>query len=374
MKIIHTSDWHLGISLHGLSLLGDQKVFIDNFIEILDSCKSDLVIIAGDIFDSSVSNSQAISLYDYAITSICGELGIPAVVISGNHDGAARLASCSSLLEKSGLYVSGKLQKEIKPVCFKDVCVYPLPYFHIDEARSLYPDENITSYNQAAQIVCGNMSLDKSSKNILVSHAFVGGAALSDSDRSAAVGTMNNVSGEVFSGFDYVALGHLHKAQNPAKHVRYSGTPLKYSFSESSHNKSVTLLDTDTMTFSEIPVPQPHELQLFAGSYDELLSRARELSGCEDYIRMEFSDMFPSMETLYTFREYLPNLLSITGIQPDELSDEKFTLSLDEVKTLSPEEMVSKFCSETAGFTPDSLQMRLFMSALDEVQEGVDVQ
>ena len=366
MRILHTSDWHLGIQLHGLSLLDSQRRFVDNFLEIIEQYDVELVIIAGDIFDSAVSSREAIALYDSAMTRICLERGIPAVVIAGNHDGAERLSSCSALMQKAGLFVIGKISQGIGRLEFGDVHIYPLPYFHIDEVRALYPQKKIRTYSEAIQLLCGEMELDENAYNIAVAHVFAAGSELSDSDRSAAVGTITSVDPSVFAGFDYTALGHLHRAQEPLKNVRYSGTPLKYSFSEAEHKKSLTLIDTNTGEITELAVRQPRELRIIRAGYDEALELAGKLRGCSDYVRIEFSDIFPSMQTLYTFREYFPELLSVTGIMPEEDGGERYSLSIDDVESFSPQELVEKFYSDITGEMPDKTQIEQFLQAMEE--------
>ncbi len=366
MRILHTSDWHLGIQLHGLSLIESQRQFIEELIEIIEEYKVELVIIAGDIFDSAVSSRDAIALYDSAMTKICGEHGIPAVVIAGNHDGAERLASCSALMQKAGLYVVGRISQGIGRLEFGNVHIYPVPYFHKDEVSALYPGVKINTYNEAMKLLCGSVKLDKEAYNIAVAHVFAEGAAVSESDRSAAVGTITSVDTSSFAGFDYTALGHLHRAQYPSKNVRYSGTPLKYSFAEAEHKKSVTLIDTDAAKITEIDIKQPRDLRTIRGSYDEVAKTAAEISGCEDYVRIEFSDIFPSQQTLFTFREYLPFLLSVTGTVAEDENDGEYSLSIAEVESFSAGELMEKFYSEITGEAPEDIQTEQFLKAMEE--------
>ncbi len=187
MKIIHTSDWHLGISLHNASLLEEQKNFVDFLAKAIKEQNIDAVMIAGDIFDHSVSSAEAISLYNETVTKLCNEIGIPVIISAGNHDGAARLASCSELLKKAGLYIFGKLSKEISVVEINDVDIYVLPYFNADEVKALFPEHKISSYADAMNCALAAIkhNFKPGKRNILMCHCFVSGSVLSESDRAA---------------------------------------------------------------------------------------------------------------------------------------------------------------------------------------------
>lgn len=372
MKIIHTSDWHLGISLHNASLIEEQKNFIEFLIEAVKKNGIDAVMIAGDIFDHSVSSAEAISLYNYAVTELCNEIGIPVIISAGNHDGAVRLASCSELLKKTGLYIFGKLTNEVTVVELKNADVYVLPYFNIDETRAIFPNEKINSYSDAMKCVLDNMKLKFRSgrKNILMSHCFVSGSVLSESDRSAMVGGASVVPSEIFEGFDYVALGHLHKPQDRGFNARYSGSPLKYSFSEADHQKSVTILNIeDDITVKELEVVPSRDIRVIRGAYEEILKIAENDLKKDDYIKIEMTDKYAGMEAVEVFRSYYENLLNITGKVNEAEENE---LTVNELYTLSPNDILEKFYKETTGNDLTGEQNDLFNQALFsvEVKEG----
>jgi len=372
MKIIHTSDWHLGISLHNASLIEEQKNFIEFLIEAVKKNGIDAVMIAGDIFDHSVSSAEAISLYNYAVTELCNEIGIPVIISAGNHDGAVRLASCSELLKKTGLYVFGKLTNEVAVVELKNADVYVLPYFNIDETRAIFPNEKINSYLDAMKCVLDNMNLKFRSgrKNILMSHCFVSGSVLSESDRSAMVGGASVVPSEIFEGFDYVALGHLHKPQNRGFNARYSGSPLKYSFSEADHQKSVTILNIeDEITIQELEVVPSRDIRVIRGTYEEILKIAENDLKKDDYIKIEMTDKYAGMEAVEVFRSYYENLLNITGKVNEAEENE---LTVNELYTLSPNDILEKFYKETTGNDLTDEQNDLFNQALFSVEGKED--
>ncbi|MEL7648047.1 MAG: exonuclease SbcCD subunit D [Sedimentibacter sp.] len=374
MKIIHTSDWHLGISLHNASLAQEQRHFVDFLIKAAREEKADAVIIAGDIFDHSVSSAEAISLYNYAVTTLCKDVGIPVVISAGNHDGAARLSSCSELLKKSGLHIYGKLSSGIQFTEVGNACIYALPYFNMDEVKSLYPDEKISNYSDAMSIVLKNIreKFKPGKINILMCHCFVSGSVLSESDRTAMVGGSSSVPSEVFDGFDYVALGHLHKPQDRGTNIRYSGSPLKYSFSEAEHKKSITVLEIhDSINAYEIEVTPLRETKIIRGTYDEVLQIAQNDRSRDDYVKIEITDVYAGMEAVELFRTFYPNLLNITGRMNDEAENQ---LTVDELYSLSPDDILRKFYREVAGDDVTTEQIELFNRALAAIEEEEGLQ
>ena len=368
MKIIHTSDWHLGISLHNVSLIEEQREFINLLINTVKEKNIDAVLISGDIFDSSVSSSEAISLYNDAVTKLCNEVGIPVIISAGNHDGAARLASCNQLLRKTGLHIFGKLSREVNIVELNNIDIFVLPYFNTDEVKSFYPESKISSYSDAMNYVLNNIkhSFKPGKKNILMCHCFVSGSVVSESDRSAMVGGTSVVPSEAFDGFDYVALGHLHKAQNRGYNARYSGSPLKYSFSEAEHKKSVTLLNIDDeIEIKELEVIPLRETRVIRGTFEEVVKFAENDINRDDYIKIELTDRYAGMEAVELFRTYYNNLLNISGKMNEA---EETQLTVEELYSLSPGDILERFYRETAGSDLTEEQKILFQNALTAVE------
>lgn len=367
MKIIHTSDWHLGISLHNASLIDEQRYFIDYLINVVKDQKVDAVIIAGDVFDHSVSSSEAITLYNYAVTRLCNELGVPVVIAAGNHDGAARLASCNELLKKAGLYIYGKLTAEINAVEIGNSSIYPIPYFNVDEVKALYPEEKISSYADAMEVVLKNIkqNFKEGNSNILMCHCFVSGSVLSESDRTAMVGGSSVVPSGIFDGFDYVAMGHLHKAQDRGYNIRYSGSPIKYSFNEASHLKTITMLEIENgIKYEELEIVPLRETRIIRGTFDEVLEFANHDMKRDDFIKIEITDMYAGMEAVELFRTYYANLLNITGKMNET---EENQLTVEELYTLSPKHILEKFYKETTGCEVTEEQLKLFEKAMESV-------
>ena len=366
MKILHTSDWHLGITLNSASMADEQKNFIDQICEIAKSEGIGAVVIAGDIYDTSVSSSDAVSLFSYATDRLCNELGLKVLVVAGNHDGAARLSAYSSITDKAGLFIRGRLTKDAQPVKIDGVNFFLFPYFNTDEVKSLFPDRDIKNYTDAFKTVCENIdeNISETEKNIAVVHTFITGAETGDTDRAAIVGTCANVSASVFEKFDYVCAGHIHRAQDIGKNIRYSGTPMRMSFSECSQEKTVTVYDTDTGERKEIKVKPLFDMKILSGSIEEL---TRDAEPCDDYIKIELEKGFAGLEQQQFFREFYPNLIMITTKGTDD-TIEDITLDMSDIDTLSPKEMCQSYFTEVLGISPEKRQVDMLLDALLEIE------
>lgn len=367
MKLIHTSDWHFGMGVGTGNYEEDQRFFLQQMYDLIRREQVQAVLLSGDVYDSSVTNSQAIELYNEAVTTLCQDLGVKLIVIAGNHDSAARLAACRALLKGAGMFVTGRLERDLEPVLLDDgkVAVYSLPFFSKDEVLSLFSEkrEEIRSVETAMLAVCDHIRsiMDKSRKNIVLSHSLIVNAELSESDRSARVGFATAVSKEVFRDFDYVALGHIHKPQVIAPHIRYSGSPIKYSFgAEETQEKGVVLLDTDTMEQRFVALAPLRERKTLEGTYDEIVSR-QDIR--EDYLRLYVTDRYAGMELLSDLRERFPYLLEVYGMGIAE-TESLSALSVEQLQTLKEEDIMVKFMAENFGYSPTSEQQKLFAEVL----------
>lgn len=371
MRILHTSDWHLGASLGGLSLLDSQAHMLDQLIDCCDTQNIDAVIVAGDVYDHAVSNPDAIRLYNEAMTGLCVRRKLPVFVCAGNHDGAARLSACSELLKEAGLYVAGSVRDGLRFADIGGVRFHLLPFFSADEARYLHPEEEIKGYNAAMRVLLGDVrrNLSGGKRNILVAHCYVSGATVSESDRSVMVGGTNMVDAALFEGFDYVALGHLHKPQETGQNIRYSGAPVKLSFSEENAQKSFTIIDTEHMDVSEYPVTQLHELRTIRGNYNQILDEAEADRHRDDYVRIVLKDEYAHLELRYALLEYYPNLLVLEGKEYGQ-GEQQSTLSVADVKSLTAKEIMSSFVLAYTGKEPDEELVSWFLKA--EQQAGGD--
>lgn len=366
MRILHTSDWHLGMSVGTGTLAGDQRFFLEQLYSIIEEEQADILLLAGDVYDSSVSNAEAISVYNEATTRICADMGKKMVVIAGNHDGAERLAACSELLKGAGLYVSGRLPREITPILAGNTAIYPLPFFNREEVIALFPEKSteITSQEKAMKVVCDHIreEMDPSRFNIVVAHALIVSAELSESDRSARVGQASAVSKDVFEGFDYVALGHIHKPQMIDEHICYSGSPVKYSFgNEEGQQKGVVLIDTESSEIRTIPIQMLHDRKTVRGTYEEIIER-EDLS--KDYLRLYVSDRYAGLELLSALQQKFPYLLELYGKALEE-GDGQTALTVGELQSLDEVDIMMRFCGENGGALPNEEQLSLFKEVLE---------
>ena len=376
MKLIHTSDWHFGMPVGIGSLIDSQRYFLEQLYDLIQREQVEAVLCAGDVYDSSVTNAAAIGLFNEAATKMCVDLGVKFILIAGNHDSAARLSSCRELLKGAGMYVTGKLEREPEPVLLDGgkVAVYSLPYFARDEVAELFPEEKdqIRSQEDATKVVCDHIrsTMDPNRRNIIMSHSFIVNAELSDSDRAARVGFATAVSKDVFQGFDYVALGHIHKPQIIAPGIRYCGSPLKYSFgAEEKQEKGVVLLDTDTMEERFVALPMLRDRKSFTGTFEELMA----LEGIEeDYLWMHVTDRYAGLELQAQMRQKYPYLLELYGkslLEEGELS----ALTVEQLQTMSETDIMIKFLEESFFYTPNEDQLAIFRDALEKSAEEGDL-
>lgn len=376
MKLIHTSDWHFGMGVGTGSYAADQRYFLEQLYDLIKTERVEAVLLSGDVYDSSVTNAEAIGLYNEAVTTLCMELGVKLIVIAGNHDSAARLASCRELLKSAGLYVTGRLERDGEPVLLDGgrVAVYSLPFFGRDEVSALFPErkEDIRSQETAAMVVCDHIreTMDKTRFNIVLSHSLTVNAELSNSDRSARVGFATAISRDVFDGFDYVALGHIHKPQVVAPHIRYCGSPLKYSFgSEEKQEKGVILLNTDTEEQRFVPFAPLHDRKTVEGTYEEIIAR-EDLQN--DYLRLFVTDRYAGLELVADLRERFPYLLEVYGKGLTE-SESLSALSVEELQSLDENNIMEKFMAENFSFAPSPEQRQLFREVLEWSREEGDL-
>ena len=367
MKLIHTSDWHFGMPLGTGSYREDQRFFLQQLYDVIRREQAEAVLISGDVYDSSVVSAEAISLYNEAMTVLCRDLGVTVVMIAGNHDSAARLSACRELLRSSGLHITGRLEQSLEPVLLDGgkVAVYSLPFFGREEVTALFPEQKqeIRSQETATMVVCDRIrrSMDPNRFNIVLSHSLVVDAELSESDRSARVGFATAVSKEVFHDFDYVALGHIHKPQIIAPHIRYCGSPLKYSFGkEENQEKGVVLLDTETGQQRFVPLAPLHDRLTVEGNYEEIVART-DLENC--YLRLYVLDRYAGLELVSDLRERFPYLLETYGKSLTE-TDTLTALSVEELQQLDEKTIMEKFMAENFGCEATPFQKALFVDVL----------
>ena len=375
MNLLHTSDWHLGAMDGDQSLLEDQRCFIDEICGIVRDRSVDAVLIAGDVYDRSVGSAEAIKLYDYAMTRLCGELKVPVLIIAGNHDGAERLSSCRELLASAGLHISGALEEKPSKVSLGDTDVYLLPWITEEKVKSIFRDrrEEISSLEDAYRVVLEEIrrDFDPAKRHVLVAHAYLTNSETSTSDRAAEIGTAVHVPAGLFDGFDYVALGHLHGPQDVTKKIRYSGTPMPYSFGkEENQQKSVTILHTEDMTRTVVPLSPLHSRVTLEGTLEELLTGDYPDRVRNGYVRLKVTDQYVGLEALSELKKVFANPLEVSG-RSFEGENTTVTLTMEELEELetNPVEVFRHFCREETDMEPDEHFIRMFEDAVRCAQE-----
>ncbi|MCR5743361.1 MAG: exonuclease SbcCD subunit D [Lachnospiraceae bacterium] len=380
MKILHTSDWHLGMSHGSTSFLDDQRFFVDEICKIIGEYGVKTVLLAGDQYDRAVAGADAIALYDYAMSRICVELGVPVVSIAGNHDSAERLASCSDLLAKGGLHICGSLQKEPCIVSIEDTDFYLLPWMTMEKVRGIYPEhaKEIVDITSAYKVVCDKCreTFREGQRHIALSHAFVAGASVSSSDKTAcmaeSVGGASMVLASVYEGFDYVALGHIHGPQNITENIRYCGTPMPYSFGkEEKQEKSVTIIDTETMEKTIVPLKLKHDRVTITGTLDEVLNGDYSERVLDGYVKIEVTDAFLGMKAISDIELKFHNCLDLSGKSYDG-EGSGVSMSLDDYRKLenNPVEIFKSFCRDALDGEATQHQIDMFNICLGK--EGED--
>lgn len=295
MKILHTSDWHLGRTLHGYSLIEDQAYILDQLIEYMIQEKIELLIIAGDVYDKSLPNEEAVALFNQFISQVIGRLEIPTVIIAGNHDSNTRIHFGSELFASKHLYIVGECEKGYQQVTIEGsetIDVYLIPYMEPAYVREIAGDETIKRHDDAMRYLTRQIEKEKNDRaTLLVVHAFVAGGDLSDSERRlCAVGTAEMVGADCFKPFTYTALGHLHKPQAiGSEHIRYSGSLLKYSISEANQPKcfvKLEIVDGKLTALGEVSLKPKRDLKIVQGPIEAIVKAGAQLGEEErqDYV------------------------------------------------------------------------------------------
>lgn len=318
MKFIHLSDLHIGKRVNDFSLIEDQKYILQQILKITDREKPDAVLIAGDVYDKAVPTAEAVELLDSFLSRL-SERNLPVFIISGNHDSPERLAFGSSIMSRGGIHFSRVYNGEVEKYSLEDeygmVNIFMLPFIKPSNVRRFYPEEEIGSYTQAVAVALKDIKLDNGQRNIIMTHQFVTGARRSDSEE-ISVGGSDNVDAAVFDGFDYVALGHIHGPQSMTKPtVRYCGTPLKYSFSEAGHKKSVTVVtmtEKSNVQIDTIELVPLRDMRNIKGTYMEIADRNNYIkTNINDYIHITLTDEEDVPDAIGRLRSIYPNIMKL---------------------------------------------------------------
>ena len=319
MKLMHLSDLHLGKRVNGFPMLKDQRVVLEQILTMAREEGTEAALLCGDIYDKSVPSAEAVEVFDdflSRLAEIC-----PVYLISGNHDSPERLAFGGRLMTASRVYVAPVYNGTIRSVEQEDaygtVCFHLLPFLKPVQVRDHFQDRKIESYTDAVRAALSGIDLHDGRRHVLLAHQFVTGSIPCESEEKS-VGGSDNVDAQVFDGFDYVALGHLHGPQRAGgDHIRYCGTMLKYSFSEANHKKSVTFVELAGKGSLEVytrPLTPRRDLKLIRGTYDQLMSREYYLNTelPESYLHVTLTDEEDVPEALSRLRSVYPNIMKLT--------------------------------------------------------------
>ena len=371
MKFLHIADLHIGKKLNDINLLEDQIFALEQIVNAAVSKGVDAVFIAGDIYDKPSPQGEAMAVFDDFITKLCKN-DIKIFAISGNHDSRQRISYFSGILKNSGVYFSenfsGKLQQITVNDEYGEVVINLLPFIKPFNIKKYYPDEDIKTYEDAVKIVLENSHIDKKKRNILLCHQFITGAEICDSEE-LAVGGLDNISAAVFDKFDYVALGHIHKPQKIGREtLRYSGSLLKYSFSEATHKKSFVLGEIKRkgdIEISKIPIELKREVREVSGTMDEIMA----MKYSEDYVKITLFDEFLSPDARVTVSTVFPNMMSFS-VKNSKTKEDILVTDGKSIKNKTTTELFCDFYSlQNNGVMPCKQHIDIVEGILKELED-----
>ena len=376
MKFLHLSDLHIGKRLNEFSMLEDQKYILSQILEILDRENADGVILAGDIYDKPSPSVEAVQLFDSFLTRLA-DRKVPVFAVSGNHDSVERVSFGAQLMENRGVYISRVYDGTLKKIEMSDkngeVCIWLLPFIKPSSVRPVLEEEEISTYQDALKTVMEHISVDTDKRNILVAHQFVTGASRCESEE-VLVGGVDQVDVSLFEKFDYVALGHLHTPQHVGREtVRYCGTPLKYSFSETDQEKSVTVVELGqkgSIVIRTIPLHPIRDMRKIRGTYLEVTEKSfYEGTNTRDYLHITLTDEEDIPDGMQKLRIIYPNLMKLE--YDNRRTSENRSIEENTAAVQKTELEIFEEFFEIQNNQPMSEQQRLLVQQLiQEIQEG----
>jgi len=378
LRFLHTSDWHLGRSFHRVNLLSAQRAFLDHLVETVRAREIDAVLVAGDVYDRAVPPLAAVELFDEALHRLAG-LGVPTVMISGNHDSARRLGVGSGLMERAGIHLRTDPADCGTPVVLADahgpVALYGLPYLEpamVRDTLGARRADHAEVLGAAMERVRADLAgRPAGTRSVVLAHAFVTGGAVSDSERDITVGGVASVPVGVFDGVDYVALGHLHGCQTLTERVRYSGSPLAYSFSEAAHRKSSWIVDLDAegvVQAERVDCPVPRPLARIRGRLEQLLEDPGLARHEDAWVEATLTDAARPHEPMARLVKRFPHLVSLV-FDPDDGPTRSLASYAQRLRGRSDQEIAEDFVEHVrSGRAADEQERAELRSAIDEVR------
>lgn len=375
MRLLHTSDWHIGRTFHGHDLLADQQAVLGALADLAAEHAVDAVLVAGDVYDRAVPSADAMQVAGRAVTAI-HRSGAEIVAIAGNHDSAPRLGVFTDFLAFGGLHLRTDPSGLAEPVVLTDgdgpVAVYAIPYLEPEVVRAVLGLDGPSGHQQALRAAMQLVRADLAGRpdgmrSVVLAHAFVVGGQASGSERSIAVGGVESVSADTFDGIDYVALGHLHGRQRLSDTMRYSGSPLPYSFTEAGHRKGAWLVDlaadgTVSAEWLDLPVVRP--LATVRGTLDEILSGHGDLA--EHYLAVELTDRVRPLDPMRRLRERYPFALTLAW-EPEGVAAEPVSFPIG-ASAMPDEDVVDAFLADCRGEGASDAERELIAAAVADLR------
>ena len=377
MKFLHLSDLHIGKRFSERSFIEDQEYILKKINNIIDDEKPDAVVIAGDVYDKSVPSAEAVQLFDDFLCGLAMRK-LQVFIISGNHDSAERMAFGGRLMEFSGVHISPVYNGKVEPVSLEDkfgkVNFWMLPFVKPGNVRRYFEDAGIESYTDAVRVAIENMSVNSDERNVIITHQFVTGATKGGSEEGISVGGTDNVDASVFDCFDYVALGHIHGSQNiKSERIRYCGTPLKYSFSEANHKKSVTVVEMGekgSLEIRTVALEPKRDMREIRGTYNEIMLKENyEGTNTDDYIHITLTDEDDIPGVIGKLRVVYPNIMKLDYDNKRTRNTAELDTSKD-YKEASPYDVFAEFYEIQNGQPMNKEQSDYIKELIERVKEG----
>ncbi|MEP6665039.1 MAG: exonuclease SbcCD subunit D [Nocardioidaceae bacterium] len=380
MRILHTSDWHLGRSFHREGLLGAQASFVDHLVETVASEGVDAVVISGDVYDRALPSVDAVAVANDSLKRMIA-VGARVIITSGNHDSAQRLGFAADLIDAAGVHLRTSPAGVGTPVVLDDaygsVAVYGIPYLEPDLVRTTWDLDQRSHQavlDEAMRRVRGDLAGRSTSRSVVMAHAFVTGAAASQSERDITVGGVANVGIDTFAGVDYAALGHLHGRHTLADSVRYSGSPLAYSFSEVHHRKGSWLVELGPEGFERadfVEAPVPRRVATIRGTLESLLTAAAHAEAESSWVQATITDPQRPRHAMDRLRARFPHTL-VLAFEPEGGTTSSTVAMRDRVVGLSDAEIFANFFADVRGSKPDEAEAQLLQAACDSCRVSAD--
>ena len=377
MKFIHTADWHIGKLFYGEYLTEEQEWILKNrFLPLVDDEKPDVVLLAGDVYDRSVPPSEAVELLDEMIYEIVGRRKIPFIVISGNHDSSQRLSFGGRLMESGGLFMVGDIKRSVKPIVLEDewgaVAFAPIPYAEPGTVRTVMKDETVKTHEEAVLSLSNYLlsNIDKNIRKIAITHEFVAGGSTSDSERPLSIGGTDLIRAEIFKLYNYTALGHLHSPQRAGfDNVRYSGSLLKYSFSEVTQKKGVIVgeLSKDGEVKTKfVPLKPRRDVRIITGLFEDLMKN--ESLFTDDFLQIELTNDGPVIDAMARLRTHFPYVMALQTKKRVQTGEG--ARNFDFKKRVNPIDMMKTFVDEFRDEPMNKTEAEYMQKIFEELKGG----